>query len=108
MKRVVITLENVLLTFYEAQYLADIDPSWPYLLPFEQPRKTAWLGDSSLGDGEVSSMRIALINANNCASRILGYPTRAKVDVYDGQELIFTGAVQRVDYGPTMYIEAES
>lgn len=103
MKRANIQINGTTLTFYQAggtapQFSASAQSFWPYLLSCDLEA-----GDSASG------VHIRLNNDVNCASRLLGFPPKAPIELYDEDNaLVFKGSISRVDYGPTMNIEAEA
>lgn len=63
---------------------------------------------SSMGAGEAGSVSVSLDNTNNQAGELLGLPLRVPAQVFDGDTLLFSGIIARVQPGLEYQIDIEA
>lgn len=78
---------------------------WPYLRAAGLPRRSVFLGDGSLGDGEASVFRAEL---DPRAAFFMFGPLRVPVQAWAAGRLVFAGHVSRLQFDQALKLEAQT
>lgn len=63
---------------------------------------------ASMSAGEAGSVSVSLDNTGNQAAQLLGLPLRVPAQVFDGETLLFSGIVARVQSGLEFSLDIEA
>lgn len=104
--RLVIRIDGVDFEFVEGR----ADGEYPWLGKVGNLLLAARAGHlESVGLPETASITVQLDNENRQAATLLGRPVRAGATLFDDEdETLFSGLIQKIEYGPTLAITIES